>query len=53
MASSSIVTLNDGNHMPVLGLGVYLAENGGEAKKAILFALQQGYRLIDTAKIYG
>eukprot|EP00731_Ephydatia_muelleri_P037746 Em0551g5a len=38
--------------MPVLGLGVYLAQNGGEAEQAVLWALQQGYRLIDTAKIY-
>ena len=50
--STATVALNDGNRMPVLGLGVYLAQNGGEAEQAVLWALQRGYRLIDTAKIY-
>ena len=55
MASGSLtsrVFLNDGNSIPIFGLGVYLAENDGEAKQAVLWALQHGYRLIDTATFY-
>ncbi len=39
--------------MPYLGLGVYLAGPGAEAQNAIRYALEAGYRHIDTAKIYG
>jgi diketogulonate reductase-like aldo/keto reductase len=44
-------SLNNGNQMPLLGLGVYdmYAE---EAVQAVRFALQTGYRLIDTAAMY-
>lgn len=53
MASlTSTIALNDGNSIPVLGLGVYLAESDGEARQAVLWALQHGYRLIDTATFY-
>ena len=47
------VTLNDGNHMPVLGLGVWQAASGKETHRAVEQALKVGYRLIDTAKLYG
>ncbi|MEM9835498.1 MAG: aldo/keto reductase [Bacteroidota bacterium] len=46
------VTLNDGHIMPVLGLGVYLSKDGQEVINAIHWALDAGYRHIDTAKIY-
>lgn len=39
--------------MPYLGLGVYQARPGREAESAIRCALDEGYRLIDTAKLYG
>lgn len=39
--------LKDGSKIPVLGLGTYL---GGQ--KDVLYALKQGYRLIDTASLY-
>jgi 2,5-diketo-D-gluconate reductase A len=46
------VALNDENTMPVLGLGVAeLSED--EAERAVSAALEIGYRLIDTAAIYG
>ncbi|EKF24319.1 hypothetical protein C731_1697 [Mycolicibacterium hassiacum DSM 44199] len=46
------VELNDGNTMPVLGIGVgELSES--EAEAAVLAALEAGYRLIDTAASYG
>ena len=45
--------LNNGVEMPYLGLGVYRARPGREAQTALRFALDDGYRLIDTATLYG
>ena len=45
------VLLNDGNKMPMFGLGVFRAI-GEDTVKAVKFALQSGYRLIDTAAYY-
>lgn len=45
-------TLNNGIQMPLLGLGVY-DMHADEAVEAVCFALQTGYRLIDTAAMYG
>ncbi len=45
--------LNNGVEMPYLGLGVYQARPGREAEFAIRVALEDGYRLVDTAKLYG
>jgi len=39
--------------MPVLGLGVWQAAAGKETRKGVEVALEVGYRLIDTAKLYG
>ena len=39
--------------MPRFGLGVYLMGEPGECKDSVLYALKQGYRLIDTAMAYG
>lgn len=47
------ITLANGVKMPQLGLGVYNAEEGSETENAVLWALQSGYRLIDTAELYG
>lgn len=46
------ITLNDGYKMPLFGLGVYKAI-GDDCRKAVKFALQNGYRMIDTAAFYG
>ncbi len=44
-------TLNNGIEMPLLGLGVYdMYEK--EAIQAVSWALETGYRLIDTASMY-
>jgi methylglyoxal/glyoxal reductase len=43
--------LNNGISMPLLGLGVY-DMHAQEAIKATRFALETGYRLIDTASMY-
>ncbi|MFY7826824.1 MAG: aldo/keto reductase [Flectobacillus sp.] len=44
-------TLNTGQTMPLLGLGVYDMYNQ-EAEQAVEWAIETGYRLIDTASMY-
>ncbi|MDX1769148.1 aldo/keto reductase [Arenibacter troitsensis] len=44
--------LHNGVDMPYFGLGVYLSEDGKEVTNAVKWALQDGYRHIDTASIY-
>lgn len=51
-STSPTVTLNDGQAMPQLGLGVWQATND-ESRAAVREALACGYRSIDTAAIYG
>ena len=46
------VKLNSGYEMPILGLGTY-SLHGDTCKNAVQSALSQGYRLIDTAYMYG
>lgn len=38
--------------MPVLGLGVWQMDAGGETEQAVEWALEAGYRHIDTASMY-
>src|SRR6266446_7409872 len=45
--------LADGNQMPLLGLGVWQVPNGPTTVNAVRWALELGYRHIDTAQIYG
>ena len=45
-------TLNNGVAMPVLGLGVYKSRPGRETRDAVRWALEDGYRHIDTARVY-
>jgi 2,5-diketo-D-gluconate reductase A len=45
--------LADGNHIPLLGLGVWQVPNGPTTINAVRRALQLGYRHIDTAQAYG
>lgn len=46
------VTLTGGARMPVLGLGVWQMAAGAETEKAVEWALEAGYRLVDTATMY-
>lgn len=46
------VKLNNGVQMPIFGLGTYQTRSGKETQAAVLYALEAGYRLIDTARIY-
>lgn len=45
-------TLNNGVEMPYFGLGVYLSKEGQEVINAVKWALECGYRHIDTASVY-
>lgn len=46
------ITLNNGIEMPTLGFGVFQIPDYDECKQAVLQALKNGYRLIDTAAAY-
>jgi 2,5-diketo-D-gluconate reductase A len=46
------VTLNNGVEMPILGFGVFQISDPAECEKAVVEAIQSGYRLIDTAASY-
>lgn len=48
----SKVTLNCGIQMPVLGLGTFQSETGKTTQDAVRWALEAGYRHIDTAAAY-
>ena len=45
--------LADGAEIPTLGLGVWQVPNGPECEHAVRWALELGYRHIDTAQAYG
>jgi len=45
------VCLNDGNKIPLFGLGCFLME-AEKTVSATEFSLKHGYRLIDTATMY-
>lgn len=47
------IQLNNGIAMPQLGFGVYQIDDLAQCEQSVLDALQTGYRLIDTAAIYG
>lgn len=46
------VTLNNGIRMPWLGFGTFQVKDGDEVEQAVLWALEAGYRSIDTAETY-
>ncbi|HEX3713921.1 MAG TPA: aldo/keto reductase [Trebonia sp.] len=45
--------LADGNQLPMLGLGVWQVPDGPTCVNAVRWALELGYRHIDTAQAYG
>lgn len=47
------VTLNNGVKMPALGFGVFQITDADVCEQAVYDALMSGYRLIDTAAVYG
>lgn len=53
MNLASTLTLNDGKAIPLLGLGVFRSGAGRATQDAVRWALEAGYRHVDTAHIYG
>jgi len=51
MVASNFVRLATGAKMPLIGLGT-LHSTADELKRAVLAAIDIGYRHIDTAKVY-
>ena len=47
------IQLRQGVEIPQLGLGVFQTQDGQQTKDAVLWAIEAGYRHIDTAKAYG
>ncbi|BDR53182.1 glyoxal reductase [Bombiscardovia nodaiensis] len=47
-----MIKLNNGVSIPQLGLGVFQTQDGEETVNAVRWALQAGYRHIDTAMAY-
>ncbi|TML25750.1 MAG: aldo/keto reductase [Actinobacteria bacterium] len=52
-ADGSARVLADGNEIPLLGLGVWQVPDGPETENAVRWALELGYRHVDTAQAYG
>jgi diketogulonate reductase-like aldo/keto reductase len=52
-ADGRAVELADGNRLPLLGLGVWQVPDGATCVNAVRWALELGYRHIDTAQAYG
>ena len=48
----SSIVLDNGIRMPMIGLGTYRI-SPAQTKRAVLDALEVGYRLVDTAQCYG
>lgn len=53
MNLQSRVKLNNGVEIPWVGLGVFQSEPGKTTQQAVEWALELGYRHIDTAALYG
>ncbi|WP_433359404.1 aldo/keto reductase [Actinoplanes sp. CA-142083] len=51
--TATVRALADGTEIPVLGLGVWQIRDGRECEDAVRWALEAGYRHIDTAQNYG
>jgi len=52
-ADGRAVELADGSRLPMLGLGVWQVPDGPACVTAVRWALELGYRHIDTAQAYG
>lgn len=52
MTEVPTITLNDGNKMPQVGLGVFRIPDHDKARQTVEMALANGYRMIDTAEAY-
>jgi len=46
-------TLNNGVKIPMVGFGVFQIQDDETTQKVVEEAIKVGYRLIDTAQVYG
>lgn len=53
MSLTDTYTLSNGHKIPVIGFGTWQSADGDVAYQAVKWALEAGYRHIDTAAIYG
>lgn len=53
LSTGSTASLHNGCAIPYLGLGVYRSPPGQPMREAVAYALEIGYRHVDTAHIYG
>lgn len=53
MSLTSTYKLNSGYEIPVVGFGTWQMPEGEETQSIVVYAIETGYRHIDTAKIYG
>ena len=53
MTDDQVRALSDGTSIPLLGLGVWQVPDGKQTVDAVRWALELGYRHIDTAQAYG
>lgn len=53
MKTDRTVKLKNGIEIPIIGLGVFKSPQGEDTISAVKWALEAGYRSIDTAMIYG
>src|SRR3954449_7524661 len=51
-ATTKTRVLAEGNEIPLLGLGVWQVDDGRQCEAAVRWALELGYRHIDTAQAY-
>ena len=47
------IQLNNGVKMPVAGFGVFQIQDQTQCEQCVVDAIHVGYRLIDTAAVYG
>lgn len=53
MINVPLITLNDGNSIPAIGMGVVFLDEGGNIQNTVDTAIEAGYRLFDNAAFYG
>ncbi|GAA1595878.1 aldo/keto reductase [Actinoplanes couchii] len=51
-AAGTVRALADGTEIPILGLGVWQVRDGRTCEDAVRWALEAGYRHVDTAQYY-
>lgn len=50
---NGFISLNTGQHIPQIGFGTWKLDNNHHTEDIILTAIRTGFRLIDTAAVYG